>query len=391
MSKWEMVKLGEVFSSIRNGANIKQGMISGGYPITRIETISNCVIDRNRMGYAGIKEISSYKGYVLEHGDILMSHINSEKHLGKTACYELKDKETIIHGMNLLCLKVNTERLFYKFANYFFGSLLFKQQIPRITKKSVNQASFTVTALKQLLIPLPPLEVQRKIAETLDAAAALLALRKEQLAEMDNLIKSVFYEMFGDPVMNEKGWSIEKFGKLGELGRGISKHRPRNDPKLLNGIYPLIQTGDVANAGLYINQYTQTYSELGLKQSKMWEKGTLCITIAANIAKTAILGFDACFPDSVVGFKPYKYTNEFFVNTWFAFFQKIIEDQAPESAQKNINLKILNDLEIISPPLPLQTQFAEIVTKIEEQKALVQKAIDESQYLFDSLMNEYFN
>ena len=134
MSKWEMVKLGEVFSSIRNGANIKQGMISGGYPITRIETISNCVIDRNRMGYAGIKEISSYKGYVLEHGDILMSHINSEKHLGKTACYELKDKETIIHGMNLLCLKVNTERLFYKFANYFFCSLLFKKQIRLIVK-----------------------------------------------------------------------------------------------------------------------------------------------------------------------------------------------------------------------------------------------------------------
>lgn len=286
----------------------------------------------------------------------------------------------------------NHQKVFSRFLFY----VLFHYHKVGKTKSFQNKTTGIINLkldryTKEIDIPLPPLEVQQKIAQTLDSAAALIALRKQQLAELDNLIKAAFYELFGDPVTNEKGWSTEKFGKLGELGRGISKHRPRNDPKLLNGIYPLIQTGDVANAGLYINQYTQTYSELGLKQSKMWEKGTLCITIAANIAKTAILGFDACFPDSVVGFKPYEDTNEFFVNTWFAFFQKIIEDQAPESAQKNINLKILNDLEIITPPISFQNQFAAIVTKIEEQKALVQMAIDESQYLFDSLMNEYFN
>lgn len=91
---------------------------------------------------------------------------------------------------------------------------------------------------------------------------------------------------------------------MGELAREKSKNRPRNAPELLNGPYPLIQTGDIANAGIYLKEYTQTYSELGLKQSKMWKKGTLCITIAANIAKTSILTFDACFPDSVVAFIP---------------------------------------------------------------------------------------
>ena len=91
---------------------------------------------------------------------------------------------------------------------------------------------------------------------------------------------------------------------MGELAREKSKNRPRNAPELLNGPYPLIQTGDIANAGIYLKEYTQTYSELGLKQSKMWKKGTLCITIAANIAKASILTFDACFPDSVVAFIP---------------------------------------------------------------------------------------
>lgn len=247
------------------------------------------------------------------------------------------------------------------------------------------------TQFSNIEIPLPPLEVQKKIAQTLDVAAELITLRKKQLAELDQLIKATFYDMFGDPVTNEKGWEVRKLGDIGELARGISKHRPRNDPKLLGGRYPLIQTGDIANAGLYINKFKQTYSELGLLQSKMWDRGTLCITIAANIAKTAILGFNACFPDSIVGFKPDKFTNIIYIYTWFQFFQKVIEEQAPESAQKNINLRILNDLNVVSPPLDLQNKFAAIVTKIEEQKALVQQAIDESQYLFDSLMSEYFD
>ena len=126
---------------------------------------------------------------------------------------------------------------------------------------------------------------------------------------MEDFLRSAFLEMFGDPVTNPKGWPLIKFSEIGELDRGKSQHRPRNAPELLGGPYPLIQTGDVANSGGYIRSYKSTYSEIGLKQSRMWPKGTLCITIAANIAKTGILTFDACFPDSVVGFSPNKKTN----------------------------------------------------------------------------------
>ena len=128
----------------------------------------------------------------------------------------------------------------------------------------------------------------------------------------------------------------------------------------------MIQTGDVANAGLYITSYSSTYSELGLKQSKMWEKGTLCITIAANIAKTAILEFDACFPDSVVGFIGNERTNNIFIHYWFSFFQAILESQAPESAQKNINLKTLSELKVIVPEKKKQDQFAAFVAQTDK-------------------------
>ena len=183
--------------------------------------------------------------------------------------------------------------------------------------------------LTDALIELPSIAEQKAIVDVLKKAKNILSIRNEEICKLDELIKARFIELFGDPVSNSYGLPEATLSDLGEFGRGVSKHRPRNDIKLLGGKYPLIQTGDVANAGLYITSYGNTYSELGLRQSKMWDKGTLCITIAANIAKTAILEFDACFPDSVVGFIANERTNNIFIHYWFSFFQEILESQAP--------------------------------------------------------------
>ena len=239
-------------------------------------------------------------------------------------------------------------------------------------------------------IPVYDKETQLDIVYRLEIALKLIKLREQQLQKLNELVKARFVEMFGDPVNNSKGLPELTLPELGEFGRGVSKHRPRNDPKLLGGKYPLIQTGEVANSELYITSFENTYSELGLKQSKMWQSGTLCITIAANIAKTAILTFNACFPDSVVGFKANEKTNNVFIHYWFSFFQAILEAQAPESAQKNINLKILSELKIIVPPIEQQNEFVAFVEQTNKSKFAVQKALDEAQTLFDSLMQEYF-
>ncbi|HDS1204140.1 TPA: restriction endonuclease subunit S [Shewanella algae] len=99
-------------------------------------------------------------------------------------------------------------------------------------------------------------------------------------------------------------WSTKSLDELGTVSRGRSRHRPRDAAHLYGGPYPFVQTGDVKRAGLYLTEYSQTYSDEGLAQSKLWPSGTLCITIAANIADTSILAIDACFPDSVIGFTP---------------------------------------------------------------------------------------
>ena len=225
--------------------------------------------------------------------------------------------------------------------------------------------------LEETLVPAIDFEKQYEYAEILGKTYSVIKKYKKELNCLDGLIKARFVEMFGDPVSNSYGFPEATLPELGELGRGVSKHRPRNDSKLLGGDYPLIQTGDVANAGLYITSYGGTYSELGLKQSKMWNKGTLCITIAANIAKTAILEFDACFPDSVVGFIANEKTNNIFIHYWFSFFQAILESQAPESAQKNINLKILSELKVIVPKKEKQDEFVEFIEQVYKSKVTV--------------------
>lgn len=239
-------------------------------------------------------------------------------------------------------------------------------------------------------IPLPSLAEQRKIAAVLDKVSNLIAKRHQQLDKLDELVKSRFVEMFGDPTYNPKGYKIKKLSQLGELNRGVSKARPRNSPELLGGPYPLVQTGEVTASELYINTYENTYSEKGLAQSRMWPKGTLCITIAANIAQTAILNIDACFPDSVVGFIPGKEVTQIYMHYWFTFFQKILEEQAPQVAQKNINLKILNDLDVMVPERTLQEQFEKLVNQTDKSKLTIQKTLDKLEILKKALMQEYF-
>ena len=244
--------------------------------------------------------------------------------------------------------------------------------------------------LKELKFKRHSIIDQENIVNILDSVQEIIAKYNKQLNMLDELVKARFVELFGDPVYNEKQWKVEQFGSLGELKRGKSKHRPRNDPILLGGKYPLIQTGDISNSHTYIQTYKSTYSEEGLKQSKMWKAGTLCITIAANIAESAILTFDACFPDSVVGFLPNDKVNSIFIHHWLNFLQPILEENAPAVAQKNLNVATLEKVGVILPPLKLQNQFANFVKEVDKSRLEVQKSLEKTQELFDSLMQKYF-
>ena len=361
--------------------------VFNGVPFLSVKDISGGKICFNDCKYISQEEYDSLsEGAKPKVGDMLFCRVGT---LGKPI---IIPEGTPLFGsfVSLGYLRnKNTDRCDLNYLRYWMYSNSFWKQV-NSNVKGASQVNLNTGWLSKFDVDLPDMQEQKHRISVLDKCKAIIEQREEELKVLDNLIKARFVEMFGDPVSNSFGLPEATLSELGEFGRGVSKHRPRNDPELLGGEYPLIQTGDVANAGLYITSYNSTYSELGLKQSKMWDKGTLCITIAANIAKTAILEFDACFPDSVVGFVANEKTSNVFIHYWFSFFQAILESQAPESAQENINLKILSELKVIVPEKEKQNEFVEFINQVDKSKVAVQKALDETQLLFDSLMQQYF-
>jgi type I restriction enzyme S subunit len=186
-------------------------------------------------------------------------------------------------------------------------------------------------------------------------------------------------------------WERRKLGEVAEIGRGKSKHRPRDADFLFGGKYPFIQTGDVRKAELYLTEYTQTYSEAGLKQSKLWNEDTLCITIAANIAETAILKIKACFPDSVIGLIPKENaTTVLFVKHLFDKFKIQIQSLSQGAAQDNLNQEKLSNIEFVFPTLPEQTKIAEFFTAIDAKIQALKTKKEKLQQYKKGVMQQLF-
>lgn len=260
---------------------------------------------------------------------------------------------------------------------YLFYSLKRPGLVEYVTNIShgLNMPRIGTKAGRDAQIPIAPFNEQKRIADKLDALLAWVDACRERFDRVEQILKhfrqAVLAAATSGALTEEwrgtnrltRNWSKTRLAEIGGLGRGKSKHRPRNDPRLYDGPYPFIQTGDVSQSGGTIHSHTQTYSEFGLAQSKLWPAGTVCITIAANIADTAILSYPACFPDSVVGFiaNPPQCLPQF-VKWSIDVIRTELEAFAPAAAQKNINLAVLNNVEFELPPLVEQH---EIVRRVE--------------------------
>lgn len=228
-----------------------------------------------------------------------------------------------------------------------------------------------------------------------DAEALFEQIQKEHNKSIKNKSRSsntIQDKLDDDFDLNiPQSWLFIRLSELGILERGKSKHRPRNDPNLFSdGKYPFVQTGDVSQSkyfGYEIQPASKFYNDFGLAQSKMWCAGTLCITIAANIAETGFLTYDACFPDSVVGFTPFIEGDfSIFVRYYIDSIKLILEKYAPATAQKNINLGILETLKIPLPPLAEQKEIVNQVEKHLQTVSQLENQITEREELTIQLM-----
>jgi type I restriction enzyme S subunit len=292
-------------------------------------------------------------------------------------------------GSTLAIIRLNSNN----FVSRYVGKLLHGKfthlrnnctgaTIPHINRKS----------LEDIEIPLYSIAIQSKIAKTLDTASELLAMRKQQLAELDNLIKSTFYNMFGNPTTNEKRWDTKKIVEMTNVETGSTPSR--NNTKFYDeGSVPWVKTGEISDGYIYSSVEKITESAIDKTNCKLFPKDSILVAMygqGKTRGQVGILKIQASTNQACAAILPNdNYVSEFLYRLLQIRYLDLRE-LGRGGNQPNLNLTIVKNFEVLNPPLLIQNQFATIVTKIEEQKAHVKKAIDDTQYLLDSLMAQYF-
>jgi type I restriction enzyme, S subunit len=261
--------------------------------------------------------------------------------------------------------------------------------ISNIGKKSIIN-NISVNELKKLDIYVPNLEQQNAIVSVLNKAQELIDKRKAQIEALDQLTQSVFLEMFGDPILNKKQWPKKKLGNICSIVRGGS---PRPIEKFLGGHIPWIKISDATKGdSIYLKNTKEFIIEEGVKKSRLIKKGSLIFAnCGVSLGFARIITFDGCIHDGWLAFEDIpNYVNKIFLLKLLNQFTDYFRKTAPDGTQPNLNTTIMKNFEVILPPIELQNRFADIVLKIESQKDLLQKSLEELENNFSSLMQQAF-
>ena len=370
---WEKKKIDDCFVQIINGANIKQVKDGNGIPITRIETISNDVFNRDRMGYANISDAKNYEKYILQDNTILMSHINSMKFLGRSVLYEKMNDEIIIHGMNLLNL-IPASFIQPKYACLYFQTSKFRNDIKSISHQSVNQASFNITSLKSISIPVPPLEEQKRIVKILDEKFAQLetikANAQTNLQNAKDLFQSQLTRAFSNTTWEKK--------KVSEISENLdSKRIPITKNVRKTGQYPYYGASGIVD-------YVEDYIFDG-KFLLVSEDGANLLARTYPIAFIAEGKFWVNNHAHILSFK-----DEITMKFVELFFSNLdISPYVTGMAQPKFNQASLNNIEVPLPPLPEQKRIVKELDTLSEKVRQLQEIYTKQIANCDELKQAY--
>lgn len=384
---WEIRPLEDCITFIKNGANIKQTKSGLGYPITRIETLSGGKFNRDKMGYADIFELGKYSGYVLNDGDILLSHINSKSYVGRSVVYSKIGDEVILHGMNLL--RIITKKDFSPFYfQYYSCTPTFKKQISSIRKDAVNQSSVAIGDLKRVSVPVPSIQEQEKIVAELDCLTGIIEKKKQQLKELDNLAQSIFYEMFGDPIANDKGWAMKKLKDVAEIVGGST---PKTSiEEYWNGENPWVSPAEL-HQNHYISSTERGISNEAAKNMILLPVGTVLLSSRAPIGKVSITTIPMYCNQGFKNVVCSHFINNEYVYQLLLGKTEYLNALGTGATFKEISKKTTENIRIAVPPIDLQEEFAVQAIAIEKQKELIWKSLSETETLFNSRMDFWFN
>lgn len=370
---WEVKKLGDIATYI-NGYSFKPSdWEDDGLPIIRIQNLNSSEAPYNYT----TKRID--KKYVVNFGEILISWSAS---LG---VYEWKGTSALLnqHIFKVQFDKIEINKFFFKYQVDRQIEEMF-QHIHGATMKHITKKNFDNI---RFLVPPPP--IQEQIVKELDTLSDIITKKKEQLAELDKLAQATFYDMFGDPVENERNWSTKI---LNEIAPAIAS---KDNITPINNKYWLLNLDMIESDTGYITNYKYvSLSEIGNSTYKFDTTNLLYSKLRPYLNKVVNPTMSGYATTELVPLKPdIKYLNKVFLSYLLRskYFVNYIKDKVTGAKMPRTDMNTFKNFSLIVPPLSLQTQFADKIEAIEQQKALINQSIADTQLLFDYTMDKYFN
>lgn len=385
---WEYKKLGEVASS-ELGKTLNRSKDTGKlYPYICAVNVLWDMIDFTILKHAFFEK-EEIDRYSVRKGDLLVCEGGDT---GRSAIWE--KEEPVLYQNALHRVRFTTE-MEARFAMYCLWHLKNNGQIDQKYSKGVTIKHLVKSSLLSIELPVPPLSTQLSIVSELDKINELIRLKKEQLKDYDNLAQSIFYEMFGDPVVNEKGWEVKK---LREVCECITDGDHMPPPKSDKGV-PFVTIGNINKETRQI-EFDKTFFVPkdyfdNIPYTKKPKQGDILYTVTGSYGIPILISFDKefCFQRHIGLLRPNGLVNSIYLYMWAS--NKSVKGQADVVAtgiaQKTVSLNSLRGFNITLPSLPLQQLFAQRIELIEKQKAEVQQTIKTLETLLASRMQYWFD
>lgn len=386
---WEYKKLGEVCEILNGYAFKSQEYVDHGIRVIRITNVQKGhVIDDDPKFYPLTSE-SSLSNYMLVEDDLLMSLTGNVGRVG------LLGKEFLPAALNqrVACLRIRSASIDKKFLFHILNSDKFEKDCI-FNASGIAQKNMSTRWLGEYVIPVPPLEEQSRIVAELDLLTGIIDKQNAQLKELDNLAQAIFYDMFGDPIENPKGWEVKPLGNIGKIVTGNTPSR------LVKEYYesPFIEwikSDNLSNDFMYASKAKEYLSESGALKGRVLPIGSVLVTCIAGsistIGTASSIDRKVAFNQQINAIIP----NEHIVQTLYLLYTirlmgGVIRANATNGMKHIITKSVFEKIPFILPPLALQQSFAEKIQSIEKQKETIRASIADTQKLLDYTMDKYF-
>ena len=390
-SKYEVKKLGDYIVQVRGisykPTDISEEPIDTHMAVLRANSIKNNKLILEDLIYVN-KDLVKENQIIKENDILIAASSGSKEIVGKSV--QIKDNTNFTFGAFCKIVRCS-EKIEPRYVGYFLRTPYYRSTISNLVC-GANINNLKNEHIDELLIPMPSREIQQKVVNILDKSQELIDKRKKQIEALDELVKSKFIEMFGDPVSNPMNWDKKR---LADECNIITGNTPSRKVEAYYGDYiEWIKSDNITGAGVYLSTAREYLSKQGLKVGRSIEKDSILMTCIAGsikcIGNVAIADRKVAFNQQINGIEPLK-NNVYFMLQQFNLSQKYIQSTINMSLKGSLSKGQLSELEFIFPPIEKQNEFAEFFKQVDKLKFEMEKSLKELEDNFNSLMQKAFN